>query len=59
MPRPVVDHDRCNLCEACIELCSALGIDEENDRVVVLERDCGDCSDCAEECPQEAIAMEY
>lgn len=51
---PVIDHERCTLCELCVDVCPyhALSI---TDKVEVSVDDCFGCGLCQSRCPVKAI----
>lgn len=51
----VVDHEKCNSCNLCRELCRFGAIRED---YVIDPIACEGCSFCSYACPQEAISME-
>jgi len=58
---PVIDHEKCNLCKLCIDICPC-GVISIIDNVVTLscKKDCFDCGKwcvlCEEVCPASAIS---
>lgn len=56
---PKVDHDKCDGCGNCIDVCPADVFEMENDLSRVTAADsCLDCGACAEECPSQAITID-
>lgn len=58
---PVVDADKCTLCQTCVEACpvAALSLDGGGgeDTVEVQEDLCIGCGQCAYQCPETAISL--
>lgn len=52
-----IDHDRCMLCERCIDNCPYGVYRREGDRIVVDSRKCTACHRCIAMCPRDAITM--
>ena len=56
--KPIVDINKCNLCEICISFCPDSCITTGDDGCVVFDySDCKGCSMCSSACPMEAIEM--
>ena len=56
MARVIVDHDKCDLCGLCIELCPAYVFYISNKGVVEADSGkCIECYGCIPLCPQNAI----
>jgi len=54
----VVDPDKCEGCEECVEVCPADVFEMENDKSVpVNAEECLGCESCIEVCDQEAITV--
>ncbi|HDR74296.1 MAG TPA: 4Fe-4S dicluster domain-containing protein [Methanoculleus sp.] len=53
-----IDHDRCMLCERCIESCPYGTFRREGDRILVNSRNCTACHRCIAMCPRDAISLE-
>lgn len=56
-PLPKPDHDKCNLCESCIDVCPQECISLENDRIKIDYNKCIRCYCCSEMCPQGSILL--
>jgi Pyruvate/2-oxoacid:ferredoxin oxidoreductase delta subunit len=58
---PVFNHDDCDLCETCVDMCPievlSLGEDETGERIMVDRDFCIGCGVCAVSCPQEVISL--
>ncbi len=54
---PVVDKDKCNGCEDCMEVCPPQAIVMKNEIATILENICEECSECVDECPEGAISL--
>jgi glutamate synthase domain-containing protein 2 len=55
--RIAIDHDRCMLCERCIENCPYGTFRREGDRILVESRNCTACHRCIAYCPRDAITL--
>lgn len=55
MFKVIVDHEKCNLCGLCVELCPSLVFKNESGKVVVNENLCIGCLGCIPLCPVKAI----
>jgi NAD-dependent dihydropyrimidine dehydrogenase PreA subunit len=56
---PIVDQDRCNGCEECLEVCTADVLEMRDGKSVpVNEELCTGCESCVEVCKEEAIRLE-
>jgi ferredoxin len=53
----VVDKEKCDGCQTCVEICPTEAIKVEDEIAVVNEEECTDCGTCVEECPNEAISL--
>ncbi|MBN1687678.1 MAG: 4Fe-4S binding protein [Candidatus Omnitrophica bacterium] len=53
----IVDVEKCNGCQQCVEVCSVQAIVIENDKAKITP-ECIDCAACVSVCPNEAISME-
>jgi ferredoxin len=54
---PVIDKDKCNGCEDCVEACPPQAISMNDGKAVINERFCEECSECIDECPEGAISL--
>jgi len=54
----VVDQEKCNACQSCVNACPSEAIKIEEEKAKVDLEACGDCGLCVDECPSQAIAME-
>lgn len=53
--RPSVDHDKCNICKACLENCPVGALSLGNE-IIMLDRErCIGCGECVAICPNKAI----
>lgn len=50
-----VDSNKCNGCEACVDVCPQRAISVQNGMAVIDQRLCRQCGNCAEICPADAI----
>jgi pyruvate ferredoxin oxidoreductase delta subunit len=56
--KPIVDVEKCTLCETCLPFCPDSCITAGDDGHVVVDySDCKGCSMCAAVCAEEAIEM--
>jgi 2-oxoglutarate ferredoxin oxidoreductase subunit gamma len=57
--KPVIDHDKCNICSICLKVCPDLCITRnENTGQIEIDYDfCKGCDICAFICPKGAITM--
>jgi len=53
----VVDAEKCNACEECIEACPLEAISVPENVAVVDEATCGDCGACVDACANGAITV--
>lgn len=53
---PTINHDLCNGCRECVDLCQFNALAYVNDRIVVFEDMCHSCGGCSLLCPQTAIS---
>jgi uncharacterized protein (DUF362 family)/Pyruvate/2-oxoacid:ferredoxin oxidoreductase delta subunit len=55
--RPIVDKNKCKLCEECIKICPPVAM-KNKDRKIIINRDiCIGCFCCHEICPHKAIEI--
>ncbi len=54
----IVDKEKCDGCESCVEECPSEAIKMVDDKAVVDADLCVDCGVCVDACPVEAITME-
>lgn len=53
----LVDKDKCNACEECVEACPTEVISMVDGKAFVDAEECIDCEACVDACPEEAISM--
>lgn len=53
----IVDVEKCNACESCVESCPLDAIAMVDGHAKVDEDTCGDCGACIDACPTEAISL--
>lgn len=61
--RPIVDEDKCQACEECVDVCpvDVYEIQEKGGKkvsVAVNEEECIGCESCVEVCEEDAITIE-
>jgi ferredoxin len=55
----VVDPEKCEGCETCVEECPVEAISINDDGVAEVDADeCVECETCIDVCPNDAITME-
>jgi ferredoxin len=54
----VVDVEKCNGCETCVEECPSEAIEMAEEKAGINAETCVDCGACVDACPSEAISME-
>ncbi len=54
---PIINHDRCESCKTCVNICPMSAIDYVEDKPVIRLDDCLGCGLCASNCPQNAITL--
>jgi ferredoxin len=54
----IVDKEKCNSCETCVEECPSEAIKMVEDKAVIDVEACVDCAVCVDACTVEAITME-
>ncbi|MEW6456310.1 MAG: 4Fe-4S binding protein [Acidobacteriota bacterium] len=57
LPRPFIKHDKCNLCEICMEVCPSGSISIKKNKMRIDYRECISCFCCQENCPSNAIKI--
>jgi len=55
--KPVIDYEKCNNCEYCVDICAFGAMAMVNGRLEVNPYLCEGCGACEEICPQKAITM--
>jgi ferredoxin len=53
--RPVFDHDRCILCQKCVQMCKAEALKVRDGKITIHDPNCIRCYCCHEVCPVSAI----
>lgn len=56
---PVIDRQKCDACEECIEVCPPQAIVILDDTAVIKEEICEECGECVPVCPEEAISLPW
>ena len=58
MPTPVVDPNKCEGCEECVDICPMEVFEMQDEKsVVVNPEDCEGCESCVEVCESGAITL--
>ncbi len=55
--RPIFDHDKCILCEKCIQICKAEALEIKDGKIHIHDPNCIRCYCCHEVCPVNAIEI--
>ena len=50
-----IDHNKCQNCEKCLELCETRGIDENGKVIPEFPEICSGCGHCGNVCPAKSI----
>ncbi len=59
MPKPIIDHSKCNLCNTCVEICPMSVFTKGKGKTLVSKPDeCIGCRACEAQCSQGAITVE-
>jgi len=53
----IVDVEKCDACEDCIESCPTESIQLVNGKAYIDPEECIDCEACLDTCPNGAISM--
>ena len=57
--KPSINQNKCNVCEDCIEACTAEVFTKKHGKVIVLNSDaCQGCESCINVCRKGAITIE-
>ena len=55
---PIVDPEKCQGCEECVDVCPVEVFEMEDGKAVVIEPDeCLGCETCVEVCPEGALTV--
>ena len=58
MPHPVVDQDKCEGCEECVDICPMDVFEMKDEKSFVARpEDCEACESCIEVCESGAITL--
>lgn len=58
MPKVVIDYEKCNVSEDCVNVCPTGVFEKQGDKVVVAHEDqCTACRLCEQTCPCGAITV--
>lgn len=55
IPIPEIDHERCSLCKACVDVCHFNALAYTNQSIILFEQMCHGCGACMLVCPTQAI----
>ncbi len=55
--RPIFDHDRCILCQRCVQICKADALAVKDGKIDIIDTNCIRCYCCHEVCPVDAITI--
>ncbi len=59
MPRVIIDEEKCEGCEECVDTCPSEVLEMQNGKAVVINEDeCLECESCVEVCEPGAITLE-
>jgi NAD-dependent dihydropyrimidine dehydrogenase PreA subunit len=59
MPKPNIDHSKCDKCNNCIEMCPVQIFKDGGDKICTEKpEECLGCRACEVQCPKEAIKIE-
>lgn len=54
----LINHQACNLCEKCIDICPGNLLVKRKGKVSIREPgECWDCAACVKECPSQAVKL--
>ena len=53
----IVDPNKCNADEECVNVCPTEAISMVENKAVVSEELCSDCAACVDACPSQAITL--
>jgi len=54
---PVIDKEKCDGCEMCLEACPPEVITLVDGKAVIDISLCEECGECVDECPNDAISL--
>jgi len=55
--RPIFDHDKCILCQKCVQICKAEALQVKDGKIHIHDPNCIRCYCCHEVCPVNAIEI--
>jgi len=54
---PVIDKEKCDSCETCVEVCPPEAISIVDGKADISDVLCEECGVCVPECPVDAISL--
>ena len=54
---PVIDKEKCDGCEECLEVCPPEAITIIDGKAIINDNLCEECGECVPECPLKAISI--
>ena len=58
MPKPIIDHEKCDLCGTCEDICPMSVFKKDDKQMNVAKPDeCIGCRACEVQCPKKAIQV--
>lgn len=57
--RPSVKHEKCEMCDACLENCPTGAITRSGGKIAILADVCFGCGECLSVCPHRAIEVRW
>ena len=54
-----INHDKCVLCETCIDVCMDKALSCKDDKIVLVDTDCARCESCSDICTTGALKISW